>query len=330
MKATVLAKALRVSIAAGRAPFIKGAPGIGKSALTKSIADEVGGFIDVRVPLLDPVDLRGLPSITGGITRWNVPEFLPREDTHGKRGILFFDEVSSAPRLVQVACYQLFLDRACGEYRIPDGWSVVCAGNRAIDRAVVERMSSALSNRLIHLTLDPDLEDWAKWAAASGVKPEVISFLRFRPELLHKMDDKRPDDPFPSPRSWEFASDLLKQAPDQETEHELLAGTVGDGTALEFEAFLQIARDLPNPDSIIANPNKGDVPKKPATLYAIVGALAHRATPKNFDKVLAYFQRLPTEYAVAGIKDALARDKALKEVKAYADWCRANYNVVLA
>jgi hypothetical protein len=36
---------------------------------------------------------------------------------------------------VRAACYQLVLDRALGEYRLPDGWTVFAAGNPEADRA---------------------------------------------------------------------------------------------------------------------------------------------------------------------------------------------------
>jgi MoxR-like ATPase len=62
-------------------------------------------------------------------------------------GILFLDELNAAPPLVQAACYQLVLDRRLGEYRLPDGWSIVAAGNRETARAITHRMPSVLANR---------------------------------------------------------------------------------------------------------------------------------------------------------------------------------------
>src|SRR5947208_2825514 len=107
-------------------------PGCGKSSVVRQAADQLGlDLIDLRVTLLDPVDLRGLPRLTDDAAVWVPPAFLPR----GGSGVLFLDELAQAPPLVQAACLQLTLDRRLGEYALPGGWAVVAAGNRAGDRA---------------------------------------------------------------------------------------------------------------------------------------------------------------------------------------------------
>ena len=83
------------------------------------------------------------------------PDFLPTKS----KGILFLDEMNSAPRAVQAAAYQLILNRKIGEYELPVGWAVVAAGNRAGDRAVVNDMPSALANRLVHIDFKVDVDD---------------------------------------------------------------------------------------------------------------------------------------------------------------------------
>jgi hypothetical protein len=136
-------------------------------------------LIDIRAVLLDPVDLRGLPTVEPGRAAWAIPAFLPEDGA----GILFLDELNAAPPLVQAACYQLVLDCALGEYRLPDSWTVFAAGNREGDRAVTSRMSSALANRFVHLAFEPDLDDWSRWAMGPGdLRPEVVAFLRWRPK----------------------------------------------------------------------------------------------------------------------------------------------------
>ena len=123
--------------------------------------------------LLDPVDLRGLPSVRGDVAHWCPPSFLPTEG----EGILFLDELNAAPPLVQAACYQLVLDRRVGEYVLPDGWTVVAAGNRETDRAVTHRMPSALANRFVHLDFSVDVAAWLQWAESAGVGEEVLAFI---------------------------------------------------------------------------------------------------------------------------------------------------------
>ena len=128
--------------------LLTGAPGVGKSSAVRQASTDMGiALIDVRASQTDPVDWRGIPSIIGGKTKWCVPDFLPQSGA----GILFLDELTAAPMAVQVALYQLILDRRIGDYTLPDGWYVMGAGNRVEDRAAAGRMSTALNNRLVHI-----------------------------------------------------------------------------------------------------------------------------------------------------------------------------------
>src|SRR5713101_651883 len=228
MKASAVTSALRTLVAARQPVFIWGGPGIGKSAVVHQLAVDLAVLLqDIRALLLDPVDLRGLPFLaTDGRSKWATPEFLPRDGT----GILFLDELNAAPAMVQASCYQLVLDRKLGEYTLPEGWAIVAAGNRDSDRAITTRMPTPLRNRFVHLDFEVDLQEWSQWAIQAGVCPEVIAFLRFRPELLSAFERDAPA--FPSPRSWEFVSRILEcldSRPNPSIEHEVIAGAVGTG-----------------------------------------------------------------------------------------------------
>ena len=172
-----------------RPAFLWGPPGAGKSDVVAEIAKDLGLELrDVRLNLLDPVDLKGFPVVKGAGAKQQMsfvpPDFLP---TKGK-GILFLDEMNSAPRAVQAAAYQLILNRKIGEYELPVGWAVVAAGNRAGDRAVVNDMPSALANRLVHIDFEVDVDDWYDWALQHGVSDLTRAFIKFRPALLHRLD----------------------------------------------------------------------------------------------------------------------------------------------
>jgi MoxR-like ATPase len=117
MKPSKLYEALHALIGERVPLHIWGACGVGKSQIVAQVADDLDyDFLDVRAVQLDPVDLRGLPRIAEGQTEWVPPKFLP---TSGK-GILFLDELTSAPQMTQAGCYQLVLDRKLGEYHLPD------------------------------------------------------------------------------------------------------------------------------------------------------------------------------------------------------------------
>lgn len=316
MKPSKLAEAITICVSARQPAFIWGAPGIGKSDVMRQTAAKLQrSLIDVRAVLLDPVDLRGLPHVNGdGRAHWAIPEFLPRDGA----GILFLDELNAAPQLVQAACYQLVLDCKLGEYTLPAEWVVMAAGNRESDGAVTHRMPSALRSRFEHLDAEADLDDWCKWACASGIEPAVIAFLRFRPDLLHKFE--RQDRCFPCPRTWEFVSRITAQPANQDVQHALFCGAVGEGAAIEYSAFLRLYKTLPSLDAILLNPSQANVPTDPATLYAVSSALARKASDSNIGRAIQYLDRLPQEYGVMAVKDAVTRDASLATTREFTTW----------
>lgn len=338
MKPSNAKQAILSCINAGRPCFLWGPPGVGKSSIIAQISDELFAkngnppkerpyLRDVRALLLDPVDIRGLPSLNGdGFAHWAIPDFLPKEG----RGLLFLDELNAAPRLVQAACYQLILDRKIGEYTLPHGWVVVAAGNNESDGAVTNRMPTALRNRFAsHIDVDVDLDDFVAWALPAGIATEVVAFVRFRPNLLHDFDPTRQDKAFPTPRSWEFISDLMKTQPAKEIEYDLYAGCVGEGAAAEFTGFLRVFRKMTSPDVVLNDPKNAPVPEDPATLYAMCGALAARATEQTFERIVTYSDRLQPEFSVLTIRDSLKKEPELANTRPFIQWAANHKDVML-
>ncbi len=248
---------------------------------------------------------------------WCPPAFLPRDG----QGILFLDELAQAPPLVQAACLQLVLDRKLGEYTLPDGWNVIAASNRVEDRAGTHRLVSPLLNRFVHLDLDVSADDWQAWAVTAGIVPEVRAFLRFRPGLLFQFEPATSPRAFPTPRSWQFVSDVMPGLVGHLV-HRVVAGCVGDGPAAEFVAFLRLYRELPDLGVVLQSPDTAPVPTDPAVLYALVGALVEtckqdQAPLANFVK---YATRLPDEFALLAVRDALAVQPKLVALPAVQQW----------
>jgi len=295
MKASSVSAALQSLVAARQPAFIWGSPGAGKSSIISQLARSLNlALRHIRALLLDPVDLRGLPYVADGRSKWATPDFLPGDGA----GILFLDELNAAPAMVQAAFYQLVLDRRLGEYVLPGDWAIVAAGNRDADRAHTTRMPTPLRNRFVHLDFEVDAQEWSEWAIGADIRPEVIAFIRFRPQLLSAFD--RDANAFPSPRSWEFVSRILDSGPDASVEHEMFA--------TEFSGFLRMFRELPNIDAILLSPTGEPVPDSPAAQYAVASALAHRASDTNFDRICLYLDRMPTEFRVLSVRDATLRD----------------------
>ncbi len=325
-----IASALRTLLSIRQPVFLWGAPGVGKSQVVAQVAREKGLILrDIRAVLLDPVDLRGLPRITkSGVAAWCPPAFLPPEDEKTE-GILFLDELNSAPPLVQAACYQLILDRAIGEYHLPDGWCIVAAGNREKDRSVTHRMPAALANRMVHLDFDVSLDDWLAWARKHDIRNDVRSFVRFRPRFLHNFDPASAEKAFPSPRSWEFVSHVLDAAPEDEVLYELVKGTVGQVCAAEFMGYRAVWQDIPGIEEVLGKPDTVKVPDEPAALYALCEVLASAADDDTIDALAAYAMRMPPEFGVLLMRDCIQEKAKLAGSPAFARWAEANAEVLL-
>ena len=351
MRSSQVTLAIKTCLLADQPVMLHGSPGAGKSQVVKQVTKELGmGFIDVRLSQLDPVDLRGVPSIdqAAQMTTWNPPDFLPRTEAMGGKhpdtGVLFLDEINSAAQGTAAAAYQLVLDRRLGDYELPEGWRIVAAGNRSTDRALVNEMSTALKNRFSHLDYEVNNDDWTQWAFGNEIHESVIGFLRFQPMLLNEFEERNQTaeeknrvkklknaKAFGTPRSWEFVSNIMKTNPPKEIEFELIAGTVGEGAAASFFAYLKFYRDMPSIDEILLNPKKAPIPAKnqPATTWAVCTALAMRSDKDNLSTVLEYTSRLEREYQVLVVKDSLSRDRSLGNTTALHKWAAENSGVLI-
>jgi hypothetical protein len=303
-------------------------PGLGKSSAVRQIADELNmDFIDLRLSLLNPVDLRGLPVIdrTKDSARWLSPEFLPNTKNHKEKGILFLDEINLAPFSVMAAGYQLILDRRLGEYTLPDGWKVIAAGNRAEDNANVTKFPAPLANRFVHIDIEHDEKVWRSWALHSGIAEQILAFLGKFPQHLYKFP-KAGERSFPTPRSWELASKLFKLG-------HRVDSAVGEGVASEFSAFLNVYKELPDVDKILAGKEK-TVPKKEKidVLWALSMALLTRAEPKHIGTIMNYVSGFPKEFEVLTIinlsNKSSQMEAALINSKEWKKWIDENKEII--
>ncbi|ODV08237.1 MAG: ATPase [Rubrivivax sp. SCN 70-15] len=282
-----------------------GPPGVGKSDLVRQLGQRQGvPVIDLRLSQMEPSDLRGIPFRVDGRVEWAVPAMLPDAARHGARGVLFLDEITSAPPAVSAAAYQLILDRQLGDYRIPAGWAIFAAGNRQGDRGVTYAMPAPLANRFSHFEVDVDLDDWVRWAWAHGIDERLIGFLRFKPELIFDFDPARTlagEMAFPSPRSWEFAHRALAKFGDRPALLAgALAGCVGQAAGVECAAYLDTLERLPDLDAICAGRDAA-VPDEIDLQYAVAAALVGRAlrakgsaeAAQVWSHILDYAERLP-------------------------------------
>ena len=241
-----------------RPVFLWGPPGIGKSELVANLTEELGGhMIDLRLGQMEPTDIRGIPFFNKNNEKmdWAPPIDLPDAEMASKFPIvvLFLDEMNSAAPAVQAAGYQLILNRRIGKYVLPDNVVIVAAGNRESDKGVTYRMPSPLANRFVHMEIRPDHASWEQWAIVNKIHQDVVGFIGFAKQRLFDFDPKSNSRSFATPRSWKFVSDFLYDDDTSDSElSDLIAGTVGDGVALEFMAHRRVAGQMPKPEDVLS------------------------------------------------------------------------------
>jgi len=254
--------------------MIFGSPGVGKSEQVVQALDKDNGdlLIDLRLNTLDSIDMRGLPVIkkdsNGNPTQveWVRPEHIPANG----RGILFLDEINTAPPSVQNPALQLVLDRRVGPHELGKDWYIVAAGNKADDRAHIHPISSALRQRFAIYHYEPDKDTWSNWAVRSGVHPNVIGFISFKPDNLIQapIDDESAN---PSPRSWYYVSQRLHA---DQSELRDICAVVGAGAAREFMAYQKVCSKIPDIAKLVGGRETFTEDRSNVTMsYAVSSAL---------------------------------------------------------
>ena len=322
MRAKELTTSITAMVKAQIPTFVWGPPGIGKSSVVKQVAEANGyGFIDLRLALMDPTDLKGIPFYDKEQHQalWAPPSFLPKEG----EGILFLDELNSAPPAVQASAYQLILDRKVGEYTLPEGWAIVAAGNREGDRGVVYRMPAPLANRFVHLDMEVSVDDWRDWAFKAGVDTRVIAYIGYKSEDLFSFDPTKQEKSFATPRSWEFVSSLLQSEMESKLLLETISGAIGKERAVNFLSFAKVMHKLPDIEMILRE-GTGSYPDEIDVLHALatglVMAIRHDDAPERIENLLQYTLELQSEFAVMVVQDLQRAGYTMEEQPAFSKW----------
>ena len=284
-----------------RATMLWGTRGVGKSSVVRQVAEHFGvPLVDLRLTTIEPVDLRGaiFADDRQAKTVWFPPEFLPTPDMPA--GILFLDELTAADQRLQISAYSLILDRRVGNYRLPDGWQVVAAGNASFHGAVSHDMGTALADRMFHFNVQTVIDAFLAHALAMDFAPEVMAYLKVRPDKLDDTQAQLANDHLigASPRGWEDISNVLRSGLSESAKRVFVQGRIGAANAAEFFGVLrelQAAVDVMK--LLAAKPGAETAALLPRTLdglYGMVyGLLAASRDADTLARALEIVEQLP-------------------------------------
>ena len=280
-----------------RSRAVVGRPGTGKTSAIKALADAAGLPCETVIAAIrEPSDFSGLPVVLEGVVHFAPPRWAERLAAAGT-GVLFLDEISTAPPAVQAALLRVVLERVVGDLALPDGIVVVAAANPPEQAADGWDLSAPLANRFCHLDWIVEASGFAQ-GIAGGWRPPVVpplptgweqhlplarglvsAFISVRPALALDVptDAARAGRGWPSPRTWEMAARLWTVAQvtgaSAEARAALVSGAVGDAAGIQLLTW-ELEMDLPDPEAVLADPDGMLLPDRGDRAYAVLSAVA--------------------------------------------------------
>ena len=293
-----------MAITAGVPVILWGSPGTGKTSVVRALAENLAWPLEVVIgSIREPADFAGLPVVVNGGVRMAPPAWAARLAESGT-GLLFLDELTTAPPAVQAAMLRVVLERVVGDLALPPGVRVVAAANPPDEAAEGWELAPPLANRLVHLDWPVDAKAVANGLAVGFPAPTLVlsdeislthqatgraavaAFLQVRPTLVLQVPKVAAlaSRGWPSPRSWEAVAVLLAACEASRAREEaraaLVIGAVGEGAAFEFLSWLANA-DLPDPEAVLADPDSFVLPQRSDRAFAALTAVTSVAVARG-------------------------------------------------
>lgn len=317
-------KMVKLCLKSGLVPFIQGSPGLGKSAVIREIAEENNlELIDIRLSQCDPSDLMGFPKLDGEVATYVPMDIFPTTNTPlppGKNGwIVFFDELNSAPKGVQVCAYKILLDRMVGQHKLHPNVFMCSAGNLATDKAVVNNLSTALRSRLVNLVMEPATEDWLEYAINKDFHFAITAYIQYKGiDGLYNFNPDKDSETYACPRTWEMLNKLLMHIDTPKDYIDLIIGTIGS-IGVEFIGFLDYCAGLPKLSDVLEGTAK--VPTKEGVKFLtcnwLLKELKDLKKDEEITKVMSYIEQYSEEYCGLFLQSAGKKNPKVLTNKGY-------------
>jgi len=332
--------------------LVTGAPGIGKTSIIQQVAAYLGCGLQISHAVVDsPLDYKGHPYAwmeqEEPVCDTTKEAFSSRARSHPKATFIpygdleklikadrlmihFADDLGQASDIVKAAYMQLQLGRKINGHKVSDDVVFLAATNRKEDAAGVTRFLEPLKDRYHTIVqLKTDSKQWVAWAQKNDLAHEVWGWIRQSPQFL---DGFKPTSDFsrtPTPRAVHQLSDMHRLNFPPEMQLRIFSGIIGEEAAVSFVTHLKYYAKLQDPDLVLADPMKADVPDDPALLYALCGSLVPRANKKTIGAIVKFAGRLEdsgfAEFGVLLVKDASMRNpKDLMSSMEFIEWATAH------
>lgn len=270
---------LSLVMQAGYPPVILwGPPGVGKTSIVRKIAEKFGMRVfPVLASSKDPADVLGVDWVQGDRTLKFPPKWVLESNElakEGKRSVVFLDEITTAPHMVQNVLLSTVQDRLVGETYLDEKVYVLAAGNP--ENVTGESLSQALANRFLHLNWSYDIEAFLAYLRnEDNITPFILEvnsqrdvkyqslkellalYIKYIKDigLCEPALDEQKSRPYPSPRSLDNMLKALSLVPDDGNNYENLEDAIAlsavGAEGVGFTTWLRKKNEIPSAEAIL-------------------------------------------------------------------------------
>lgn len=288
-------------------PYLQSSPGMGKSSMIKSIAEQANlELIDISMAGILAEDFTGLPFAVDGEAKYlPFSELFPLENTpipEGKNGfLLFFDEFNATDdRRTMAATYKTLINKVIGDKKLHPNTYIALAGNLSTDNAITNPVGTAIQSRVVHINMTSDYDDYMNMVAVPfNFDKRIIGYLSYSKNDLNNFDPNTEENTFCCERTWHFLDKQIKASGFNPNKLPLYAGTISAVVASKFVQFAKLMDEtIVNINDIVAAPDSASVPNEHDKKWIIMSHLMEQTTLDNYPFVSIYVKRFPLEFKI--------------------------------